>query len=209
MLLTHFFFYDTINKGYNVNPGGFLSSDKNKKLKEKKKRKKDYSDTLKRAFIREKLTDKAEIIGNIIIGQALADKEIDSTNTDAITEALLGENSTIDLNAYYARFSEGRSDLPQITFDDAMIKRFIERIKSIKEIDSKIEDVQEPIVPDNTLQNEPPKQTPKVPIDPEVKEQTSKEIEKVKEVITETENIDKFIEDSILSLFKNLNIQIV
>jgi hypothetical protein len=176
-----------------------------KRLKAKSKRKKDYEDALKRAFIREKLTDKSEIIGNIIIGQALADKEIDSTNTDAIAEALLGENPIIDLDSYYAKFSEGRKDLPQITFDESMIKRFIERIKSIKEIDSEIEDVQKPIVPDATSQNEPPVKSPEVHIDPEVKEQAEEEIKKIKEVILETEDVDKFIEDSISSIFKNLN----
>ena len=183
----------------------FLKDNTNyKRWKAKDRLRKAYNTSLNRSFIKEKLTDRQEILGNTVIGQALADMEIDINNIDAITEVLLGDGPLLDINAYYAKLSEGRKDLPQIAFDDAMLKRFIERIKGIKEMDAKTEQIQKPIIPDDKVVNDPPPSTPEVKQELEVKAKVNEEIKQLKEEVIEDVEIDKFIEDSISSVFKTL-----
>lgn len=176
-----------------------------KRWKHKNKIRRDYDSTLKRAFIREELKDKEEIIANIIIGKALADNEIEVTDIDNITESLLGDGPVMDLDAYYSKFSEGRNDLPQITFDEERLRRFIERLKTIKGIDAQTEKVQKPIEVDSDASTENPKDTPKVYISPETSVQVKEEVKQIKEEVLETVETDKFIEDSINSVFKTLS----
>lgn len=207
--------FETILNGYLNNPKtGFMNrtiaestlkdNEFYKRWKHKNKIRSDYDNTLKRAFVREKLNDREEIISDIIIGKALADNEIEVTDIDSITESLLG-NTRLDLDAYYSKFSEGRNDLPQLTFDDERLKRFIERLKSIKEMDAQTEIVQKPIEVDENASTEKPKDNPKVYVSPETKIQIKEAIKEIKEEILETVETDKFIEDSINSVFKSLS----
>lgn len=169
-----------------------------KKWQNKKKLERDYSNALKRSFTQEKNTDRHEMLGNIIIGKYLADKEIPMTNTDLMSEMLNVE----DLQEYYKALSKDK-DAPIVDFTDSMIQRFIQRIKGENVNNSIAERIQTPIKPDDKPSNAETPQTPIVEVDPEVKKDLDAiNIEQEDELTSDS--VDDFISKVIASNYNTL-----
>lgn len=163
-----------------------------------------YDNALNIEFKKEDSITKEEVLANRVIGRLLADQGIDPTNVEAITETLLGPDLSLDIQGFYSTISKDIKDAPILTFDDALIGRFIERIKSFNGQLRRTESLQEPVIVDNNADDHQVPPPPVVEVTEEDKQEIEKEFALFEEEELKSISIDDFIEKAISEVYNTL-----